>query len=280
MAFRVKDAGQALKLAIERGAKPVSGPVGPMELNIPAIEGIGGSNLYLVDRYGAEAIYDVDFRPIAGAPQRVNGARAHRHRPPDPQRAPRPDGSLGRVLRADLQFPRDPHVRHRGPADRPVVAGDDQPGRQDPHPAEREPRRALADRGVPQGLRRRGHPAHRSVDGRYLRHGRGDARGGREVPGHAGVLLRGRRCARCRAMARACSGCAPTASWSTAGRREGQGLLLQIFTENHDRADLLRDHPAQGQRGLRRGQLQGPVRVDRARPDAPRRAAGQGRRQG
>ena len=33
-----------------------------MELNIPAIEGIGGSNLYLVDRYGAEAIYDVDFR--------------------------------------------------------------------------------------------------------------------------------------------------------------------------------------------------------------------------
>ncbi len=44
----------ALKLAVERGAKPVSGPVGPMELNIPAIEGIGGSNLYLVDRYGAQ----------------------------------------------------------------------------------------------------------------------------------------------------------------------------------------------------------------------------------
>jgi 4-hydroxyphenylpyruvate dioxygenase len=73
MAFRVKDAGKALQLAIERGAKPVSGPVGPMELNIPAIEGIGGSNLYLVDRYGAEAIYDVDFRPIEGAPQRVTG---------------------------------------------------------------------------------------------------------------------------------------------------------------------------------------------------------------
>jgi 4-hydroxyphenylpyruvate dioxygenase len=73
MAFRVKDAGRALALAIQRGAKPVSGPVGPMELNIPAIEGIGGSNLYLVDRYGAEAIYDVDFRPIEGAPQRVEG---------------------------------------------------------------------------------------------------------------------------------------------------------------------------------------------------------------
>src|SRR5213079_2743137 len=56
MAFRVKDAAKALKLAIERGATAVSGPVGPMELNIPAIEGIGGSNLYLVDRYGAHEI--------------------------------------------------------------------------------------------------------------------------------------------------------------------------------------------------------------------------------
>src|SRR6185312_16935470 len=32
----------------------------------------------------------------------------------------------------------------------------------------------------------------------------------------------------------------------------------------------------QGQRGLRRGQLQGALRVDRARPDAPRGAAAQG----
>ena len=68
MAFRVKDAARALELAIERGATPVHGLVGPMELNIPAIEGIGGSNLYLVDRYGAKAIYDVDFVPIADAP--------------------------------------------------------------------------------------------------------------------------------------------------------------------------------------------------------------------
>jgi 4-hydroxyphenylpyruvate dioxygenase len=67
MAFRVKDAALALKLAVERGATAVSGPVGPMELNIPAIEGIGGSNLYLVDRYGAQEIYDVDFVPIPGA---------------------------------------------------------------------------------------------------------------------------------------------------------------------------------------------------------------------
>jgi 4-hydroxyphenylpyruvate dioxygenase len=71
MAFRVKDAAKALKLAVERGAKAVHGPVGPMELNIPAIEGIGGSNLYLVDRYGANEIYDVDFVPIEGAEEAV-----------------------------------------------------------------------------------------------------------------------------------------------------------------------------------------------------------------
>ncbi|WP_304186146.1 4-hydroxyphenylpyruvate dioxygenase [Phenylobacterium aquaticum] len=67
MAFRVRDAAAALKLAVERGAKAVLGPVGPMELNIPAIEGIGGSNLYLVDRYGAQEIYDVDFVASPGA---------------------------------------------------------------------------------------------------------------------------------------------------------------------------------------------------------------------
>ena len=53
---------------------------------------------------------------------------------------------------------------------------------------------------------------------------------------------------------------------------QGQGLLLQIFTAECDRPVLLRDHPAQGQRGLRRGQLQGAVRVARARSDPSRRA--------
>ncbi len=61
MAFRVKDAANAYKRAIENGAKPFHNQVGPMELNIPAIEGIGGSVIYLVDRYGEHSIYDVDF---------------------------------------------------------------------------------------------------------------------------------------------------------------------------------------------------------------------------
>jgi 4-hydroxyphenylpyruvate dioxygenase len=68
MAFRVADAAYAYKRALDLGAKPFVGKVGPMELNIPAIEGIGGSVIYLVDRYGPHgSIYDVDFKPIAGA---------------------------------------------------------------------------------------------------------------------------------------------------------------------------------------------------------------------
>ena len=52
---------------------------------------------------------------------------------------------------------------------------------------------------------------------------------------------------------------------------EGQGLLLQIFTQNVIGPNLLRNHPAQGQRRLRRGQFQGLVRKHRTRPDPPRR---------
>ena len=63
MAFRVKDAAHAYKKLLELGAKPFQNQVGPMELNIPAIEGIGGSVIYLVDRYGDHSIYDVDFVP-------------------------------------------------------------------------------------------------------------------------------------------------------------------------------------------------------------------------
>src|SRR5580704_13984083 len=61
MAFRVGDAARGLRDAIAAGAREVRGAVGPMELNIPAIEGIGGSLIYLVDRQVGPSIYDVDF---------------------------------------------------------------------------------------------------------------------------------------------------------------------------------------------------------------------------
>lgn len=62
MAFRVKDAKFAYERALALGAEPYHGKVGPMELAIPAIRGIGGSLLYFVDRYGDKgSIWDVDF---------------------------------------------------------------------------------------------------------------------------------------------------------------------------------------------------------------------------
>jgi 4-hydroxyphenylpyruvate dioxygenase len=75
MAFRVADAAAAFKRAVALGARPFAGKVGPMELNIPAIEGIGGSLIYFVDRYGkGGSIYDVDFKPIKGADPAPKGA--------------------------------------------------------------------------------------------------------------------------------------------------------------------------------------------------------------
>jgi 4-hydroxyphenylpyruvate dioxygenase len=77
-AMRVKNAAKAYQRALDLGAKPFHGPVGPMELNIPAIKGVGDSLIYLVDRYpgnnGDLSIYDVDFVPIPGAEQHPEGA--------------------------------------------------------------------------------------------------------------------------------------------------------------------------------------------------------------
>lgn len=75
IAIRVKDAAAAYQRAIQLGAWGYDARSGPMELNIPAIKGIGDSLLYLVDRWrgkddkqagsiGDISIYDVDFEPI------------------------------------------------------------------------------------------------------------------------------------------------------------------------------------------------------------------------
>jgi 4-hydroxyphenylpyruvate dioxygenase len=62
MAFRVVDAKKAYERALSLGAEVGETRVGPMELSIPAIKGIGGSLLYFVDRYGDKgSIWDVDF---------------------------------------------------------------------------------------------------------------------------------------------------------------------------------------------------------------------------
>jgi 4-hydroxyphenylpyruvate dioxygenase len=66
IALRVRDAGAAYRRALERGAWAVPSQVEVMELNIPAIHGVGASRIYFVDRYEQFSIYDVDFVPIPG----------------------------------------------------------------------------------------------------------------------------------------------------------------------------------------------------------------------
>src|SRR5713101_3203074 len=74
IAFRVKNAAFAYKRALSLGAWGVENKVGPMELNIPAIKGIGDSLIYLVDRYGPKgSIYDVDFEVLPGVDPNPTG---------------------------------------------------------------------------------------------------------------------------------------------------------------------------------------------------------------
>ncbi|HMG53475.1 MAG TPA: hypothetical protein VK601_08330 [Kofleriaceae bacterium] len=64
VAFRARDAAAAYRHALDRGAWAVPTHVEVMELNIPAIHGVGASRIYFVDRYREFSIYTVDFVPI------------------------------------------------------------------------------------------------------------------------------------------------------------------------------------------------------------------------
>jgi 4-hydroxyphenylpyruvate dioxygenase len=63
-ALRVRDAQHAFRHALALGAWEIPTRALPMELNIPAIHGVGESLIYFVDRYDEFSIYDIDFRPI------------------------------------------------------------------------------------------------------------------------------------------------------------------------------------------------------------------------
>ncbi|MDP3169852.1 MAG: 4-hydroxyphenylpyruvate dioxygenase [Polaromonas sp.] len=66
IALRVRDAATAYRRALDRGAWAVPSRVEVMELNIPAVHGVGTSRIYFVDQYDKFSIYDVDFVPIPG----------------------------------------------------------------------------------------------------------------------------------------------------------------------------------------------------------------------
>lgn len=82
LAFRVRDSHRAYARALELGAQPIDMPTGPMELRLPAIKGIGGAPLYLIDRFeDGKSIYDIDFEFIDGVDRHPvgHGLRAVDH---------------------------------------------------------------------------------------------------------------------------------------------------------------------------------------------------------
>jgi 4-hydroxyphenylpyruvate dioxygenase len=74
MGFRVVNAGQAYQRALELGAEPARAEAGRATLDVPALQGIGGSLLYLVDRYGAKgSVYDRDYEWLGSREARPAG---------------------------------------------------------------------------------------------------------------------------------------------------------------------------------------------------------------
>jgi 4-hydroxyphenylpyruvate dioxygenase len=64
MAWRVVDAGHALKHALANGAEEYTGP---KTLDVPAIVGIGGSLIYFIEGHREASPYNAEFDWVAGA---------------------------------------------------------------------------------------------------------------------------------------------------------------------------------------------------------------------
>ena len=65
-AMRVKDADFVYQATLEKGAQAFNTKPATLALDIPCIEGIGGSILYLVDKYGDTVYLPKEFNPGCG----------------------------------------------------------------------------------------------------------------------------------------------------------------------------------------------------------------------
>ncbi len=247
-----------------------------MELNIPAIKGIGDSLIYLVDRYPVDgagvSIYDIDFVPIAGVEQRPQGAglatidhlthNVHRGRMDEWAsfyerlfnfREVRYFDIEGKLTGLKSKAMTSPCGKIRIPINE---SSDDKSQIQEylvAYHGEGIQHIALGTGDIydtVHTLRQRGVAFQDTPDTYYeaLADAASRAPGGRRPPEEGAHPPR----------------------WRARKERNAAADLH----DHRDRTDLLRDHPAQGQRGLRRRQFPGAVRVDRAGPDPARRAEG------
>jgi len=80
MALRVEDASGTLDRAVKLLDPTFQQPVGPGEMNIPAVRGLGGSLLYFVDhKTGLDKLWDVDFEAAAPDERAGTGLKSIDH---------------------------------------------------------------------------------------------------------------------------------------------------------------------------------------------------------
>ncbi|CAA9228381.1 MAG: 4-hydroxyphenylpyruvate dioxygenase, partial [uncultured Corynebacteriales bacterium] len=208
-----------------------------------------------------------------GADGRPAAAGVHRDRPLRGQRRARPDGRVGRVLPPGHGLHEHEGVRrrrHRHGVLRAHVEGRRRrlPGGEVPAQRAGAGQEEVADRRIPGVLRRPGRAAPGAEHRRHRRLGAGDEGRGRGVPGHPGLVLR-----RPRQLGRRHPGRRGDAARAADPGRPGRGRLpaADLHQAGAGPADgVLRADRAARVRGLRQGQLQGPVRGHRARAGPPR----------
>ncbi|SLM65193.1 MULTISPECIES: 4-hydroxyphenylpyruvate dioxygenase [Dickeya] len=76
--FYVNDAAQAYEQALQSGAKPAVQGVNHGEIMVPAIEGIGGSRIYFIEKYSDDLdVFDINFDFISGVERKPKGFGLH-----------------------------------------------------------------------------------------------------------------------------------------------------------------------------------------------------------
>ena len=285
IAFRVQDAKAAYERAVALGAWGYAGQAGPGELNIPAIKGIGDSLIYLVDRWrgkngamegdiGNIGFYDVDFEPLPGA----GGAAAldpkgfgltyidhlthnvHRGRMAEWSefyerlfnfREIRYFDIEGQATGVKSKAMTSPCGKIRIPINE---EGNEKAGQIQEY----------LDKYRGEGIQ-------------HIALGSTDLYDTVDSLQMAGIKLLNTSETYYELLPKTdpepAGGHRRPAAAQHPGGRQAAGTAAADLQREPARADLLRVHPAQGQRGLRRRQLQGPVRDHGAGPDAPRRAA-------
>ncbi len=284
LAFRVRDSHKAYARALELGAQPIEVPTGPMELRLPAIKGIGGAALYLIDRFeDGKSIYDIDFeflpafQSTAARHPKGHGFRLIDHMTHNVYR--------GRMAFWSSFYERifnfreiryfDIKGEYTGLTSRAMTAPDgliriplnEESGKGGTGQIE-EFLMKFNGEGIQHialltddlmasvdSLQMAGVPLMSAPNDIYYEMLE------ERLPGHgrAGAAVEGAR---------------NPARWLDPGRRAE--TVAADLLRNAARPGVLRIHPAQERRGFRRRELQGAVREPGARPDPPRRAFGRG----